>query len=193
MSNSQDGSKPNGITSQPLPAPHKVYIQSSHRADVHVPMRAITLSNSHGGINGNGHGESANAPVMVYDTSGPYTDPDAQTDIRQGLKPLRLDWIRSRGDTEELSAPSYQPPAGKNGRKNASATERFPDAARRPILRAKPGCNVSQMHYARKGIVTPEMAYIAIRENQALKLARQNGQKNGNARLAQQHPGNSWG
>ena len=157
MSNSQDGAKPNGITSQPLPASHKVYIQSSHRADVHVPMRAITLSNSHGGINGNRHGESANAPVMVYDTSGPYTDPNAQTDIRQGLKPLRLDWIRSRGDTEELSAPSYQPPAGNNGRKNDSATERFPDAARRPILRAKPGCNVSQMHYARKGIVTPEM------------------------------------
>ncbi len=189
MSNSQDGSKPNGITSQPLPASHKVYIQSSHRADVHVPMRAITLSNSHGGINGNGHGESANAPVMVYDTSGPYTDPDAQTDIRQGLKPLRLDWIRSRGDTEELSAPSYQPPAGKNGRKNASATERFPDAARRPILRAKPGCNVSQMHYARKGIVTPEMEYIAIRENIGRQQALENG-ANGSGRT---HAGHSFG
>jgi phosphomethylpyrimidine synthase len=189
MSNSQDGSKPNGITSQPLPASHKVYIQSSHRADVHVPMRAITLSNTHGGINGNGHGESANAPVMVYDTSGPYTDPNAQTDIRQGLKPLRLDWIRSRGDTEELPAPSYQPPAGKNGRKDGSATERFPDAARRPILRAKPGCNVSQMHYAREGIVTPEMEYIAIRENIGRQQALENG-ANGSGRT---HAGHSFG
>src|SRR3989441_6367075 len=189
MSNSQDGAKPNGITSQPLPASHKVYIQSSHRADVHVPMRAITLSNSHGGINGNRHGESANAPVMVYDTSGPYTDPNAQTDIRKGQKPLRLDWIRSRGDTEELSAPSYQPPAGNNGRKNDSATERFPDAARRPILRAKPGCNVSQMHYARKGIVTPEMEYIAIRENIGRQQALENG-TNGSGRT---HAGHSFG
>jgi phosphomethylpyrimidine synthase len=142
--------RPNGITSQPLPASHKVYIQSDQRPDVQVPMRAITLSHPHGAHgNGNGHGEGANAAVMVYDTSGPYTDPNAQTDIRQGLKPLRLDWIRSRNDTEELPGPSYQPPVGKNGRKNDSQTERFPDTARRPILRAKSGCNVSQMHYAR--------------------------------------------
>ena len=105
MSNNQSDSRPNGITSQPLPASHKVYIQSNHRPDIKVPMRAIALSHSHGGAhaNGNRHGEAANAPVIVYDTSGPYTDPNAQTDIRQGLKALRLDWIRSRGDTEAVS------------------------------------------------------------------------------------------
>ena len=189
MSNSENDAKQNGITTQPLPASHKVYIQSSHRPDVQVPMRAIVLSQPHGGANGNGHGVAASAPVVVYDTSGPYTDPDAQTDIRQGLKSLRLDWIRSRADTEELPGPSYQPPAGKNGRKNDSQTERFPDAARRPILRAKRGYNVSQMHYARKGIVTPEMEYIAIRENIGRQQAMENG-ANGSGRV---HAGNSFG
>jgi phosphomethylpyrimidine synthase len=188
MSNVQNGSKPNGITSQPLPASDKVYIQSTDRPDVQVPMRAITLSRPHA-VHGNGHGESAGAPVMVYDTSGPYTDPNAQTDIRQGLKPLRRDWIRSRGDIEELPGPSYQPPAGKNGKKNGSQTERFPDAARRPILCAKSGCNVSQMHYAKKGIVTAEMEYIAIRENIGRQQAKENG-ANGSARI---HPGYSFG
>jgi phosphomethylpyrimidine synthase len=183
MSNRQ-----NGITSQPLPASHKVYVQSNDRPDVQVPMRAIALSHPHGGAHGNGDGEAA-APVMVYDTSGPYTDANSQTDIRRGLKPLRLDWIRSRGDTEELPGPSYQPPVGKNGRKNDSQTERFPDAARRPVLRAKSGCNVSQMHYARKGIVTPEMEYIAIRENIGRQQALENG-ANGSGRT---HAGYSFG
>jgi phosphomethylpyrimidine synthase len=189
MSNNQSDSRPNGITSQPLPASHKVYIQSNHRPDIKVPMRAIALSHSHGGAHGsgNGHGEPANAPVIVYDTSGPYTDPNAQTDIRQGLKALRLDWIRSRGDTEELPGPSYQAPVGK--RKNDSQTERFPDAARRPVLRAKPGCNVSQMHYARKGIVTPEMEYIAIREN----IGRQQALENGANASGRTHAGHSFG
>jgi phosphomethylpyrimidine synthase len=183
MSNRQ-----NGITSQPLPASHKVYVQSNDRPDVQVPMRAIALSHPHGGVHGNGDGEAA-APVMVYDTSGPYTDANSQTDIRQGLKPLRVDWIRSRGDTEELPGPSYQPPVGKNRRKNDSQTERFPDAARRPVLRAKSGCNVSQMHYARKGIVTPEMEYIAIRENIGRQQALENG-ANGSGRT---HAGYSFG
>ncbi len=107
-----------------------------------------------------------------------------------GLKPLRADWIRSRGDVEELSAPSYQPPAGKNGNGNQASTERFPDAARRPVLRAKTGCNVSQMHYARKGIITPEMEYIAIRENIGREKALENG-ANGNPRPI--HAGHSFG
>jgi phosphomethylpyrimidine synthase len=179
----------NGITTQPLPASRKVYVQSSHRADVHVPMRAIAVSKPNGGLHGNGHGAAASAPVMVYDTSGPYTDPDTQTDIRHGLKPLRLEWIRSRGDTEALPGPSYQPAAGKKGKKHDSQTERFPDAARRPILRAKRGYNVSQMHYARKGIITPEMEYIAIRENMGRDQAVENG-ANGTGRV---HAGNSFG
>jgi phosphomethylpyrimidine synthase len=189
MSKSENGLKPNGITTQPLPASHKVYVQSSHRTDVQVPMRAIVLSQPHGGAPSNGLGAAAGAPVLVYDTSGPYTEPDAQTDIRHGLKPLRLEWIRSRGDTEALPGPSYQPPADKRRRKNDLQMERFPDVARRPILRAKRGYNVSQMHYARKGIITPEMEYIAIREN----IGREQAIENGASGTGRVHAGNSFG
>jgi phosphomethylpyrimidine synthase len=188
MANSSNGSEPNGITNQPVPASHKVYVESESRPGVRVAMRAIVLSAANGAHNGNGHAEQPQPPVTVYDTSGPYTDPQAETDIRKGLKALRLDWIRSRGDVEELAAPSYQPSAGKNGDKAAS-TERFPDAARRPILRAKAGCNVSQMHYAKKGIITPEMEYIAIRENNGRQEALKSG-ANGGGRT---HAGYSFG
>ena len=188
MANSSNGSTLNGITNQPLPASHKVYIASEHRPDVRVAMRAIVLSDSNGAHNGNGHPDRTHPAVTVYDTSGPYTDPHAETDIRKGLKALRLSWIRSRGDVEELAAPSYQPPAGKNTDK-ISSTERFPDAARRPILRAKVGCNVSQMHYAKKGIITPEMEYIAIRENNGRRQAMEND-ANGGGRT---HAGYSFG
>ena len=93
-------------------------------------MRAVVLSNAqHGNGNGNGHGAHANAPLMIYDTSGPYTDPEAQTDIRQGLKPMRLDWIRGRGDVEELAGSSYQAPVKKNGKASDPQTERFPTRA----------------------------------------------------------------
>jgi phosphomethylpyrimidine synthase len=188
MANSSNGSEPNGITNQPLPASHKVYVESKTQPDVRVAMRAIVLSGANGAHNGNGHAEQPQPPVTVYDTSGPYTDPHAETDIRKGLKALRSDWIRSRGDVEELAAPSYQAPAGNNGHKAAS-TERFPDAARRPVLRAKAGCNVSQMHYAKKGIITPEMEYIAIRENNGRERALENG-ANGGGRT---HAGYSFG
>jgi phosphomethylpyrimidine synthase len=174
-----------GITDQPLPASQKIYLHNHLRGEISVAMRAVTLSSGH---NGHGNGSQASAPVMIYDTSGPYTDPSVKTDIRQGLKPLRLDWIRARGDVEELAAPSYQAPVKKNGKSDGSQTERFPDAARRPVLRAKPDCNVSQMHYARKGIITPEMEYIAIRENLGRQKAFENGSGNGRT-----HAGYSFG
>ncbi|MGH7817141.1 MAG: phosphomethylpyrimidine synthase ThiC, partial [Candidatus Binatia bacterium] len=188
MSNSKTpiGAKPKGITIAPLPASEKVYVDSYPHPEVSVAMRAVTLSNGH---NGHGNGDHANAPVMIYDTSGPYTDPSGATDIRQGLKPLRLDWIKGRGDVEELTGPSYQPPVKKNGQANTPQTERFPDQARRPILRAKPGRNVSQMHYARQGIITPEMEYIAIREN----LGRHQAFENGAAQNGRTHGGYSFG
>ena len=179
-----NGAKTNNITNQPLPASQKVFVHSHHRPDVSVAMRTELVSNGH-----NGNGNPANAPVMLYDTSGPYTDPSVETDIRKGLKPLRLNWIRTRGDVEELSGPSYQPPVKKNGKANGTVTERFPDAARRPILHAKPGCNVSQMHYARKGIITPEMEYIAIREN----IGRRQAFENGSAGNGRTHGGYSFG
>jgi len=185
MAISATGSTPNGITNQPLPASHKVYIQSERLPDVRVAMRAIALSGARDTHGGHGHGDP-HPPITVYDTSGPYTDPHCETDIRKGLKPLRLDWIRARGDVEELTAASYQPPTGSNGK---AATERFPDAVRRPILRAKSGCNVSQMHYARKGMITPEMEYIAIRENIGRQKALENGASNGK----RPHAGYSFG
>jgi phosphomethylpyrimidine synthase len=146
-------------------------------------MRAIELSSGHGHNNGNGNGDSR-LPFMVYDTSGPYTDTALSTDIRQGLAPLRLDWIRGRGDVEEIAG-SYTA-AAQNGSAKGHP-ERFPESARRPILRAKPGRNVSQMHYARQGIITPEMEFIALREN----LGREKAYENGAA--GRLHPGNSFG
>ena len=110
-----------------------------------------------------------------------------RTDIRQGLKPLRLDWIKGRGDVEEVPEYKYNNGNG-TGSKNGAVTERFPDVARRPVLRAKAGCNVSQMHYAKQGMITPEMEYIAIRENLGREQAFENG-----ADGARTHPGNSFG
>lgn len=179
-------STPSGLTTAPLPASRKVYIQGL-QPGVHVPFREISLTPAHLRDGQNGNEQST---VMVYDTSGPYTDPQVRVDIRQGLAPLRLAWITARADTEQLSDISSA--YGRLRAADASlATLRFAHI-RRP-RRALPGRNVSQMHYARKGIITPEMEYIAIRENQAREVAQQNSQKNGQARVQQQHPGNSWG
>ena len=113
------------------------------------------------------HGEQPasiepNPPVYVYDTSGPYTDPDARIDIRSGLPALRAGWIAERGDTEALAGPTSR--YGQARLADPKLAELRFDLHRLP-KRAKPGCNVSQMHYARRGIVTPEMEYVAIREN----------------------------
>ncbi len=178
---------PTGLTTEPLPASRKVYIEGT-QSGVRVPFREISLTPAHAT---NGHQPAAPAPVRVYDTSGPYTDPQVQIDIRQGLTPLRLPWIGARQDSEQLSDISSE-----YGRHRAA--DRTLDGLRfahlRRPRRALAGRNVSQMHYARKGVITPEMEYIAIRENQALEDARAEVSKgNGQARLAQQHPGNSWG
>ena len=187
MANNQNGSNKNGITTQPLPASEKIYVQSAQRPDVRVPMRAITISSAPGDQSSNGN---SYPPVMVYDTSGPYTDANVETDIRKGLRPMRLEWIKGRGDVEEVAGYSYTNGNGKNGsKKGASDTERFPDTSRRPVLRAKPGRNVSQMHYAKQGIITPEMEYIAIREN----IGRQKALENGSNAGSRTHAGNSFG
>jgi len=153
------------ITTAPLPASHKVYI-GSRRADVRVAMREIAVSATREGFASNGHRQE-NPPMTVYDTSGPYTDPNTKIDLRKGLAALRAEWINSRGDTEEI--------AGHYRHNGSNGTERFPEASRRPVLRAKAGRNVSQMHYAKKGVVTPEMEYIAIRENIGREAALSNG------------------
>ena len=173
------------ITTDPFPASRKVHVAGAQ--GVQVAMREITHGapganghggNGHTGNDGNGHGAEPRR-LRVYDTSGPYTDPRVEIDVRRGLKPLRLDWIAARGDTVETES-HYRP----NG--NGAGDNRFPEMAKRPVLRAKPGGNVSQMHYARKGIVTPEMEYIAIRENIGREAAL-NGEAEGH------HAGNDFG
>src|SRR4051794_35459591 len=131
-----------------------------------------------------------NPPVTVYDTSGPYTDPAAEIDLDRGLPPLRREWIVGRGDVEELSEVSSE-----YGRRRAAdpklAAVRFP-ALRRPLC-ARPGANVTQMHYARKGIVTPEMEFIAIRESQRREQARERAGGEAWGGGVAQHPGQDWG
>ncbi|MES2919249.1 MAG: phosphomethylpyrimidine synthase ThiC [Pseudomonadota bacterium] len=162
----------------PFPASRKVYVTGS-RPDLRVPMREITLSDTPTGLGG-----EKNAPVVVYDTSGPYTDPAVTIDIRQGLPDVRSPWIEERGDTEVLSGLTS---AYGNDRLQDPALAHLRFAHLRTPRRAKAGANVSQMHYARRGIITPEMEYIAIRENLKLQEARAAGL------LAQQHPGHSFG
>ena len=135
----------------------KVYIEGSS-PDIQVPFREISISDTPSEF-----GAEKNAPVLVYDTSGPYTDPQYDIDIQNGLPALRTKWISDREDTEILDGPSSD--YGKE-RKNDPELEKMRFNLQRKPRKAKPGKNVSQMHYARKGIITPEMEFIAIRENQ---------------------------
>ena len=141
---------------QPFPSSRKVY-RSGSRSDVNVPFREISLAETR-----SSDGVERNDSVFVYDTSGPYTDPESRIDIRQGLAPLRARWIEERDDTEHLDAVSSE--YGRL-RQNDPKIEPLRFAHLRAPRRARPGANVTQMHYARQGVVTPEMEFIAIREN----------------------------
>jgi len=147
---------------KPLPSSEKVYVTGS-RADLRVPMRAISQS-------------EGNPTILVYDTSGPYTDPQARIDIRKGLAPLREKWIEERNDSELLQGPTSE--YGRGRLDDPKLAELRFDLKRKP----RRGRCVTQMHYARKGIVTPEMEFIALRENQKLEKS-----------LDFQHPGQSFG
>ncbi|MGR6855806.1 phosphomethylpyrimidine synthase ThiC [Bacillus halotolerans] len=142
----------------------KVYVEGAS-PDIQVPMREIELSPTTGSF-----GEEENAPVRVYDTSGPYTDPDVKINIQEGLKPLRHKWITGRGDVEEYDGRAVKPE--DNGYKKANPNVSYPGLKRKP-LRAKTGQNVTQMHYAKKGIITPEMEFIAIREHVSPEFVRE--------------------
>ena len=163
---------------QPFTRSQKIYVQGS-RPDIRVPMREISLD-----VTPTDFGGEINAPVTVYDTSGPYTDPNVVIDVRKGLADVRSAWINDRNDTELL-----------DGLSSNFGLERLADpeltamrfAHVRNPRKAKPGGNVSQMHYARQGIITAEMEYVAIRENMKLQEARAAGL------LDAQHPGNSFG
>ena len=138
-----------GVTTGPIRGSRKIHV-----GPLKVAMRAIDLDPSAG-----------EPPLNVYDTSGPYTDPNARIDIGAGLPQLRRDWILARSDVESYDARALRPEDnGQLGPDRSGGVQPFPNVVRRP-LRAKAGSNVSQMHYARRGIVTPEMEYVATREN----------------------------
>ena len=179
----------------PLPNSRKIYVEGS-RPDIRVPMREISQADTPVSSFANTRAEP-NPPIFVYDCSGPYTDPAAKIDIRSGLPALRAGWIAERGDTVQLADLSSE--YGRQRAADPALDElRFPGLHRKP-LRAKAGANVTQMHYARRGIITPEMEYIAIRENlrraeyiESLKNAGPTGQKMA-AVLGRQHPGQNFG
>ncbi|MCC2961759.1 phosphomethylpyrimidine synthase ThiC [Massilia sp. IC2-278] len=174
----------------PFPNSTKVFIEGS-RPDIRVPMRAVAQSDTPASFGG-----EPNPPVYVYDTSGPYTDPSAQIDIRRGLPALRRSWIDERADTEELPGPTSTYGQQRLADKDLDAL-RF-ELTRKP-RRAKDGANVTQMHYARRGIITPEMEFIALRENlrrkeyiAALEESGPMGKRTAEL-LGRQHPGQSFG
>ncbi|HXZ54251.1 MAG TPA: phosphomethylpyrimidine synthase ThiC [Burkholderiales bacterium] len=161
---------------RPLPNSRKVYVAGS-RPDVRVPMREIAQSDTPASF-----GAEKNPPILVYDTSGPYTDPQARIDIRQGLAALRARWIAERDDTEELPEPTSR--YGRERLADPTLAELRFNLKRKP-RRARAGRCVTQMHYARKGVVTPEMEYIAIRENQRRDALSE--------LITRQHPGRHFG
>jgi len=168
------------LTRDPLPGSRKVYVEG-RLPGVRVPMREIRQSPTRAVGSAGAVTLDENPPLLVYDSSGPYTDPEVDIDLRRGLPPLRLSWIRGRGDVDEHADPA-SPFARARERDPALAALRF--ARVRPVLRAQPGRRVTQMHYARRGVITPEMEFVAIRETQRLERA---------AELAAQHPGESFG
>ncbi|TVV71469.1 phosphomethylpyrimidine synthase ThiC [Sphingomonas solaris] len=142
------------VTTGPIRGSRKIHVASPNDPSVRVAMREIVLEPSCG-----------EPPLRVYDCSGPYTDDNARIDIMAGLPELRADWIRGRGDVEEYDAREQKPEDnGLKGPDRSAGVAPFPNVRKRP-LRAKAGANVSQMHYARQGIITAEMEYVAIREN----------------------------
>ncbi|MGK5026631.1 phosphomethylpyrimidine synthase ThiC [Janthinobacterium sp. RB2R34] len=174
----------------PLPNSRKIYVQGS-RPDIRVPMRAISQSDTEASFGG-----EKNPPIYVYDTSGPYTDPDVAIDIRSGLDTPRLPWILERADTEELPGPSSD--YGIARLADPKLAELRFNLHRKP-RRALAGKNVTQMHYARQGIITPEMEFVAIRENmrrqqylEELKASGPMGERMAEM-MGRQHPGQSFG
>ena len=162
---------------RPFPNSTKIYVQGS-RPDIRVPMRQVQQADTPASF-----GVEKNPPITVYDTSGPYSDPDATIDLMRGLPDVRAGWIKERNDTEQLDGPSSE--FGHQRQADPQLAQLRFEHIRHP-RRAVSGRNVSQMHYARQGIITPEMEFAAIRENLLLEQVQDSG-------LLQQHPGNSFG
>ncbi len=172
-----DAPRLNAEVTRPFPSSRKIHVSGS-RPDIRVPMREISVSGTR-----TERGVQPNEPVIVYDTSGPYTDPAARIDLRAGLPGIRAPWILDRADSEEL--PGLSSEYGRRRLADAGLDPLRFAHVQRP-RRALAGRNVSQMHYARRGIVTPEMEFVAIRENQRRAALRDES-------LGFQHPGESFG
>ena len=165
------------ISRVPFPSSKKVFV-TGELHNVKVAMREVSLEDTNDTFNDT---KTTNAPVTIYDTSGPYTDPTGDIDIKKGLPSVRGEWIRNRGDVEELDSQTSE--YGRERFNNTSLDHLRFEHIKNP-LRAKAGKNVSQLHYARKGIITAEMEYIAIRENQRIEEVTE---------MNMQHPGQSFG
>jgi len=176
------------ISREPFPASRKIYVPGELHA-IQVAMREIQVGDT---VDQFKDKVTANPPVTVYDTSGPYTDPEVDIDVRKGLPRIRQSWIGERGDTEELAAVSSL--YGRRRQEDASLTPLRFGHVQAP-RRAHPGKIVTQLHYARKGIITAEMEYIAIRENQRIEEQQPSttGRREQSGSLYHQHPGQSFG
>jgi phosphomethylpyrimidine synthase len=168
-------------STKPLDGSKKIYVEGS-RSDIQVPMREIYLEDT-----ASSFGAEPNPPIPVYDTSGPYTDPNVQIDLLKGLADVRSNWIEERGDTEYLNGPTSD--FGQQRQNDPSLANLRFEHIRTP-RRALAGKNVTQMFYARQGIITPEMEYIAIRESMKLQELRKNPEYK---KVLMQHPGQSFG
>ncbi len=179
----------------PLPNSEKIYVTGS-RPDIRVPMRKISQDDTPTDMALSGQSSEENPPIFVYDTSGPYSDPALKIDIRNGLAPMRQAWIEERNDTQELDGPTSEYGQARLTDEKLQAL-RF--NLQRTPKRAKAGKNVTQMHYARAGIITPEMEYVALRENQnraayleSLEATGERGKRMSEMML-KQHEGESFG
>ncbi|HIP36658.1 MAG TPA: phosphomethylpyrimidine synthase ThiC [Crocinitomix sp.] len=173
--------KQSKITREPFPASEKIYVKGKIHKDVRVAMRKISLTDSKAMFTKGEFVKEKNEAVVVYDTSGPFTDPNIEIDVKKGVPAIRQKWILDRGDVEELSEITSE--FGKERLYNSDLDHLRFEHLKKP-LRAKKGRNVSQMYYAKKGIITPEMEYVAIRENQKLQEIKE---------IAPQHKGQSYG
>ena len=170
--------KQNGITRQPFPNSRKIYVQGKIHPQIEVAMREIELSDT---VDSMTKKRTPNEPITVYDTSGPYTDPTKEINIHNGLERIREEWIVNREDVEILNEFTSE---YCNERLKDTSLDHLRFNLKHKPKRAKKGKNVTQLHYAKKGIITPEMEYVAIRENQRIDEM---------TRLSKQHPGQDFG
>ncbi|NRA11949.1 MAG: phosphomethylpyrimidine synthase ThiC, partial [Crocinitomicaceae bacterium] len=178
MKNKDTAPKEGAITRNPFPNSQKIYVSGTIHPEIKVAMREILLSDTKDSMTGK---MTPNEPVTVYDTSGPYTDPDKDINVHNGIERIREQWILDRGNVEQLSEFTSE---YCNERLNDKSLDHMRFSLIKKPLRAKEGENVTQLHYAKKGIITPEMEYIAIRENQRIDEMKE---------IRKQHKGEHFG